>query len=313
MKRLSLGVAVAAAVGLLAGPVSAADLPVKAPPVVMPALYNWSGLYVGVEGGAIMGQNSDWEFLNVASPLLGGVPVVPGLLCGPIPAVGFGFGVPGNCANAGHPMHGGFAGGEIGFNWQAPGNRWVFGIEADGNWSELEEALTCPHFSLITGSPGDASCGSRIRDFETVRARIGYALGPTGSFLAFVTGGWATASQSALEAATVVPFPRVEQWQRVNGFIVGGGFEYGITSWLSLKGEAAYVWLQGKDFCFQGSQGPLVLISQAGGCTNITVIQPGFNVTPAHVHDDFVLFRMGLNARFNWGKGKGPAPVVASY
>jgi len=208
-------------------------------------------------------------------------------------------------------MHGGFVGGEVGFNWQIPGSRWVFGIEADGNWSELEEALTCAHFSLSTGFPGDASCGSRIRDFETVRARLGYAFGPRGDFLAYVTGGWATASQSAFEASLVsaTGFRRVEQWQRVNGFIVGGGAEYGITAWLSVKAEVAYVWLQGKDYCFP-SAGAQVAGFNPGGCSNISFVQPGFNVTPAHVHDDFVLARMGLNWRFWWGKG---TPVVASY
>jgi hypothetical protein len=42
MKNLSLGLAVTAAFGFIAGPVSAADIPMKAPsPPVMPALYNW--------------------------------------------------------------------------------------------------------------------------------------------------------------------------------------------------------------------------------------------------------------------------------
>src|SRR5712691_8565497 len=123
MKRLSLGIAVAAALGFVAGPVSAADLP-KAPPVVMPTLYNWSGVCIGVEAG---------------------------------------------------------------FNWQVPGSRWVFGIEGDGQWAELEGALTCAAPALTS-----LTCGTKIRDFETVRARIGYAFGPRGDFLAYVTGGWAT-------------------------------------------------------------------------------------------------------------------------
>jgi len=36
MKKLSLGIAVAA-LGFVAGPVSAADMPVKAPPIAIPA------------------------------------------------------------------------------------------------------------------------------------------------------------------------------------------------------------------------------------------------------------------------------------
>jgi outer membrane immunogenic protein len=294
-----------------AAPAYAADLPVKAPPVVIPALYNWTGLYIGVEGGAVQGQNTDWHLLNVnLNPILTpGPQPAPLFMCFPSPP-----GIPGNCANVGHPLHGGFAGGEIGFNWQAVGSRWVFGVEADANWAQLEEALTCPNPHV--------SCGSKINDFETVRARIGYAFGPHGDFLLYVTGGWATANVDAFEAnlfPVVLPngtvtFPQNDDWQRQNGFVVGGGFEYGITSWLSLKGEAAYVWLQGKDHCF--SAVAPVAGNLNGGCTNRTVTATGgdpatIGVIAAHVAEDFVLFRMGLNARFWWGKA--PTPVVARY
>jgi outer membrane immunogenic protein len=293
MKKLPLGIAVAAALGFVAGPVSAADLPVKAPPpMVVPALYNWSGLYIGVEGGAVMGQRTEWHFLN--APL---VPVLaPSGICSP-GSLGTELGLgPGTCADVGHPLHGGFVGGEAGFNWQAPGSPWVFGIEGDGQWAELEEALTCAFpFNNFT-------CGSKIRDFETVRARIGYAFGPTGSFLAYVTGGWATASVGVFEGQLFAPFFTVTDWHRHNGFVVGGGAEYGITPWLSLKGEVLYVWLEGKDHCF-------------GDCAAVPDVPalPKNIAQPAHVQEDFILARMGLNWRFNWGKGKGPAPVVASY
>ena len=297
MKNLSVGIAVATAIGFMGGPLSAADLPVKAPPVAMPALYNWSGLYIGVEGGAVMGQNSTWQFLNASvNPIVVPTPLPV------VPACTSSAG--GLCPNVGHPLHGGFVGGEIGFNWQAPGNRWVFGFEGDGNWAELEEALTCD------GVLGNGfTCGSKIRDFETVRARIGYAFGPTGNFLAYVTGGWATASLGAFEGKLSPPFGTVTDWRRVNGFAAGIGAEYGITPWLSLKGEVLYVGLEGKDFCFS-NVGPVLTGTLNGGCTAATFFTL-FPIFPAHVRDDFVLARMGLNARFWWGKA--PARVVARY
>jgi hypothetical protein len=46
MKRLLRGIAVTAALGFLAGPVSAADMSDKTAPLVVLALYNWSGSYV---------------------------------------------------------------------------------------------------------------------------------------------------------------------------------------------------------------------------------------------------------------------------
>jgi outer membrane immunogenic protein len=299
MKKL-LGATAALAFVAMAVPANAADIPVKAPPIVMPALYNWNGLYIGIEAGAVMGQRTDFSFLNV--PIVVFSPPLPTLCSSPpsIASVG-----PGLCANVGHPLHGGFLGGEAGFNWQPVGSRWVFGIEGDGNWAQLEGALTCAvPFQGI-------SCGARIRDFETVRARIGYAFGPTGSFLVFVTGGWATASVGANESLLRPPFTSFTDWHRRNGFAVGGGAEYGITSWLSVKAEVLYVGLEGGNYCFdQFNVGQAV--GFVGHCTT-TVAATSALLIPAHVKTDFIAARMGLNWRFNWGKGKGPGPVVARY
>ena len=48
MKKFLLGT-----LGLvaMAAPALAADLPVKAPPPVLPPMYNWSGFYIGGNGG----------------------------------------------------------------------------------------------------------------------------------------------------------------------------------------------------------------------------------------------------------------------
>jgi len=286
MKKLSLGIAVAAGLEFLAGPVNAADIPVKAPPpVVMPALYNWSGLYIGVEGGAVMGQRTDLDILHFHSGLIICVLVDDrSTSCPTFNAF--------NGGDFGHPLHGGFVGGEAGFNWQAPGSRWVFGIEGDGQWAELEEALTCPNPTFF--------CGSKIRDFETVRGRIGYAFGPTGSFLVYVTGGAAFASQSYSSGLLAAPFTTINEWERTVGWTIGGGAEYGITPWLSLKAEVLYINLNGKDY--PGETVPCAS-SPFTSCT----------FEPVSIKHDFIAARMGLNWRLWWGKGKGPAPVVASY
>jgi outer membrane immunogenic protein len=269
MKKLLIATAALASVALVA-PANAADLPVKAPPILMPALYNWSGLYIGVEGGGVLGQRTEWRLPESAESF--DDPATP---------------------DVGHPLHGGFVGGEVGINWQAPGSRWVFGIEGDWNWSELEEALTCQN-----DDDGNVTltCGSRIRSFATVRGRIGYAFGPRGDFLAYLTAGGAWASQSARIGQLFVPLLTAEQWRDTWGWTVGGGAEYGITPWLSVKAEVLYVDLAGRDF------------SGAALCA----VSFECDENP-HVKHSFVLARMGLNWRFNWGKGKGPMPVVARY
>jgi outer membrane immunogenic protein len=285
--------ATAALVSLALGaPAFAADLPVKAAPPVMPALYNWNGFYIGVQGGAISGTRSKVFEAENDDPL--------------------------DFEDFGHPLHGGFVGGEVGFNWQAPGSRWVFGVEGAGSWSELEESLTC---AVDRDDTSDLHrfCGSRVRDFFEARGRIGYAFGPTGQFLAFITGGgvWAreserfnnsftsTAPGGGCAAATpCTGFGTFEQWANVPGWTVGGGAEWGITPWLSLKGEVLYINLNQHTF---NTAGCGVVHLPNGAASDIC--DDGLRIK-----HEFVAARLALNWRFGfWGVGKGKAPVVASY
>src|SRR4051812_50204896 len=67
MKKFWMGIVGLAATGL-AGPASAADMAVKAPPPApLPVIYNWSGFYIGANGGG--GQNHKfWGFLFFVGP-----------------------------------------------------------------------------------------------------------------------------------------------------------------------------------------------------------------------------------------------------
>jgi outer membrane immunogenic protein len=110
MKRLFL-----AAMGLiaLAGSAAAADLPrpapvpyYKAPPAYLP--YNWTGFYVGVNGGGAFG-NSNWD------------------------------------SNGSRNISGGLVGGTIGYNYQW--GQAVFGVEGDIDWADINGTSTnasCP-------------------------------------------------------------------------------------------------------------------------------------------------------------------------
>jgi len=138
MKKLLL-----AAVGLvalaMAAPAVAADLPARPyskAPSMIPAYYDWSGGYFGLNGGWGTSHNC---YTNTA---IGGVPIAP---------------VAEGCHNA----TGGTAGGQVGFRWQA--SSWVFGIEAQGNWADFKgsnPSLSAPGatnrthidaFGLLTG------------------------------------------------------------------------------------------------------------------------------------------------------------------
>jgi outer membrane immunogenic protein len=131
-----------AAVGLvalsLAAPASAADLAArpytKAPPMIA-AIYDWSGFYVGANGG--WGSSHD----NRSFDTLG---------------VGLGS----------YDATGGVAGGQLGYRWQTGG--WVFGVEAQGNWADLRGS------TANTFVPG-STVRSKMDAFGLFTGQIGYA------------------------------------------------------------------------------------------------------------------------------------------
>ncbi len=140
MKRIVL----AAAMALTAVPALAADLPVAPPPPRAPAtyvpvaapVYNWSGIYVGVNGGYGFGD-SNWDFSS---------------------AVGFPL------TTGNFDVHGPLVGGTIGANFQT--GQFVFGVEADGDWTDI---------SGSAGVCSPATCQTSNEWLATLRGRVGYA------------------------------------------------------------------------------------------------------------------------------------------
>src|SRR5256885_17186932 len=102
MKKLLLST-----VGLLAlgafSPVFAADMAVRAapPPAPFPVIYDWSGFYIGINGGRGNSQNF-WAFVTLAGPV-----------------------VSDGCRD----RFGGLFGGPVGYRLQGPG-QLGFGLEA---------------------------------------------------------------------------------------------------------------------------------------------------------------------------------------
>src|SRR3984893_11252398 len=120
MKTFLLGTVGLVALSLSA-PASAADLAArpytKAPPVIA-AVYDWSGFYIGANGGWGSARNC-WDFVNPAGTFVG--------------------------AEGCHDASGGTAGGQIGYRWQT--GTYVFGLEAQGNWADFKGS----NVSLLPG------------------------------------------------------------------------------------------------------------------------------------------------------------------
>src|SRR5689334_16585843 len=96
---------------------SAADLPVKARPAPAPVaeVWNWSGFYIGINGGYSWGRAArDVTFANAAT----GAPILA-------PTTG-------TARTDASRLNGGLLGGQIGYNWQM--SNWVIGVETDAQW-----------------------------------------------------------------------------------------------------------------------------------------------------------------------------------
>jgi outer membrane immunogenic protein len=129
-----------AAVSLVAlsatAPALAADLaarPYTKAPAMIAAVYDWSGFYIGINGGG-GSSHATWDLT--------------------------GFGRDGS-----HDATGGTVGGQVGYRWQS--GQFVFGLEGQGNWADFDGSHTgaisgfnnhtkIDAFGLITGQVGYA-------------------------------------------------------------------------------------------------------------------------------------------------------------
>jgi outer membrane immunogenic protein len=113
---------------------------------------------------------------------------------------------------------------------------WVFGIEGDYSWADITgSSSTC-------GLGPPHPCGSKIESLGTLRGRIGYAMGTTGNWLPYVTGGLAAGEVNAWTSLL-----SLSGSDFVSGWTVGGGVEYGIARNWTAKIEYLYVDLGSHD------------------------------------------------------------------
>ena len=213
MNKLMLGSAALAA--MLAGPAIAADMAVKAPPMAPPPpvpVYNWTGFYVGANGGGGWGQ-SCWTFEGY---------VPPG---GPVQDDG--------C----HNVNGGLFGGQAGYNWQT--SAWVLGVEAQGDWARFTGSNRPP-----LGNVSQYNIDSTdVRSIVTVTGRVGYAWD---RLLIYAKGGGAWTRDNYQVDTTATPFGgSVVATTGLNdtraGWLVGAGLEYGLTPNWSVAVEYNYL------------------------------------------------------------------------
>lgn len=279
-----------------AGPAFAADLPVKAPPLIV--TYNWSGCYVGANGGWKWGRFRDSADVPTTT---GNVPGI-GTLTAPLDRVDLGR------TNG----DSGAIGAQIGCRWETAGH-WVYGIEGDFDWTNLRAttAVTAPSGIGTTFVPGD-SFTDRMRWESSVRGIVGRSFD---RILLYATGGIAFAGvkMDANFIPTIGvftngapgPYPASagSDSKVLVGFTVGAGAAYALSKNWDIGAEYRFTSYQKGDFnlgSVAGICGPTTAIAGGVGCLNQTVTG----------HKDLqtseVLFK--LNYRFDWA-----GPIVARY
>ena len=179
---------------------NAADMALKAPPAP-PVAYNWTGFYLGIEGGVGWGTAEDTDSTGFDS---------------------------GRFATTG-----GLVGGTIGYNWQI--NKIVLGLEGDGSGAWIRGSTTgAPNF--CGGAP--SYCESDLQALGTFRGRVGVAID---RFLPYATGGLAVGSLHGHEGDVLADGAVGDGTTTVTGWTVGGGLEAAINPNWSAKIEYLHV------------------------------------------------------------------------
>ena len=193
---------------------NAADLPVKAaPPPMVAQVYNWTGLYVGVNGGWGWGQQD---------------PLTP---------------LSNRFDRSSFDINGGMVGGTFGAQIQQ--GYIVLGFEGDLDWANITgNGISTPTIAGIA-QPFTLNIASNIRAVGTVRARAGVAMN---NWLFYATGGAAFVKSSAngtsiagVPCGTLGFLPNCSASEWRPGLAAGLGTEWAFTQNWTAKLEYLYI------------------------------------------------------------------------
>lgn len=240
-------------------PTSAADLrmPVKAPAYA--PIFNWTGFYVGGFIG-VAGAGGDAESTEPSSA---GVNL---------------FTVGGVAVNNSYSLGNSFIGGAtLGYNWQAPGSNWVFGIEGEIGYVNLEETVR----DVNAAAAAVANDSTKIGDwYGVIAGRIGYAFDRV---LVYGKGGIAFVEKSYSYDMSGAGTLNLSRDDTQVTWALGVGAEWAFARNWSLKAEYLYIDTR-EDFDVSGTL--------VGGAF------PGAVLTTTHSDPGLHTGKIGINYRF---------------
>jgi outer membrane immunogenic protein len=254
MKKLLVGMAGLIALGV-AAPASAADLAprpyVKAPPPVVAPIYDWSGFYIGANGGWGSSHNC-WDVTNFP-----GAVVVTTFREG--------------C----HDATGGVAGGQIGYRWQSA--NWVFGLEAQGDWADLTGSNVSAFIPAWTNN-------SKLEAFGLFTGQVGYAWN---NVLWYVKGGAAVTDDkfrgTVTATGTLFDSANATRW----GGVVGTGVEVGFAPNWSVAVEYDHLFMDTNSRTFTSTGVLGAAIIPVGGAFRTDSISQNVDLITARINYHF--------------------------
>jgi outer membrane immunogenic protein len=299
MKRILLSAAFITAV---AAPAFAADIPMQAPiaaPVVAPVM-NWTGFYIGLNGGGTWGKAQITHSAVVPAPALAFPVDAAALTAATSPDL---------------KLNGWTFGGHIGYNWQFATN-WLIGVEADFSYFRLRGSSsgTFPFPSTLAGGvlgpptlTFSAATSISTDWLFTARPRLGVILGD--SLLAYATGGLAVTNEKVTQSATALMGTLNSTIDETRiGWVVGGGLEYAVSRNWSIRAEYLHL-----DFGTASGSGNIVVQTAVLGNV-LCLAGQGVVTGPATITGCGISSRLtadvvrgGITYRFDAG------PVVARY
>jgi outer membrane immunogenic protein len=225
MKKILISTTITAALLTTSLAALAADLPQKVyapPPVMVAAVYDWTGFYIGANGGYGSSRNC-WGFVPVGAAV-----------------------IPDGCNNS----SGGIIGGQMGYRWQAGG--FVFGLEGQGDWASIRAS----QISVVNPALTDRTTVSGLGLFT---AQVGYAWNAA---LLYVKGGAAVTRNAYDQFATIsgaeVNLATATRW----GGTIGVGFEYGFTPNWSAALEYDHLFMGNANNSFSVPAGAAAVVNQ---------------------------------------------------
>ena len=260
MRRLFLATAGLVALAI-ATPASAADLAAhpytKAPPPVVAPIYDWSGFYIGANGGW-GSSHKCWDITNFP-----GATVVPTFREG--------------C----HDANGAVAGGQVGYRWQSAS--WVFGLEGQGDWADLKGSNVSFFIPNWTNN-------SKIEALGLFTGQVGYAWN---NVLWYVKGGGAVTEDKFRGTVTTTGALFDAANQTRWGGTVGTGVEVGFAPNWSVAFEYDHLFM-GNQNVITTSTGVLAGIP-AGSVFRTDAIRQDVDMVTARINYHFNWGGLGVS------------------